>query len=50
MTRHLILALCLFAAGLTGAAAQSAANTWPARPVKVIVGFAPGGPTDLSRA
>jgi tripartite-type tricarboxylate transporter receptor subunit TctC len=29
-----------------GARAQSA-ETWPARPVKLIVGFAPGGPTDL---
>jgi tripartite-type tricarboxylate transporter receptor subunit TctC len=26
---------------------SAAAETWPARPVKVIVGFAPGGPTDL---
>jgi tripartite-type tricarboxylate transporter receptor subunit TctC len=25
----------------------AAAETWPARPVKVIVGFSPGGPTDL---
>ena len=31
------------AASLTTAAAE----TWPARPVKVIVGFAAGGPTDL---
>ena len=28
-------------------ASAVAAETWPARPVKVIVGFAPGGPTDL---
>jgi tripartite-type tricarboxylate transporter receptor subunit TctC len=42
------LALCLFAASLAVAAASAAAaETWPARPVKVIVGFAPGGPTDL---
>ena len=33
----------MFAAGLTSATAE----TWPARPVKVIVGFAAGGPTDL---
>lgn len=43
MKKHLALALLLFAAGLTSAAAE----TWPARPVKVIVGFAAGGPTDL---
>ena len=42
------LALCLFAASLAVAAASAAAaETWPARPVKLIVGFAPGGPTDL---
>jgi tripartite-type tricarboxylate transporter receptor subunit TctC len=43
MNKRLVLALCLLAASLAGAAAQ----TWPARPVKVIVGFTPGGPTDL---
>ena len=53
MKNHLALASCLLAASLasaaTGAAAADAvsANTWPERPVKVIVGFAPGGPTDL---
>ncbi|MGA8611621.1 MAG: tripartite tricarboxylate transporter substrate binding protein [Xanthobacteraceae bacterium] len=42
------LALCLCAASLAAAAATAAAaETWPARPVKLIVGFAPGGPTDL---
>ncbi len=44
MKRQLVLALCLLALSLTGA---SAAETWPARPVKLIVGFAAGGPTDL---
>jgi tripartite-type tricarboxylate transporter receptor subunit TctC len=43
MKKHLALAFLLLAAGLTSAAAE----TWPARPVKVIVGFAAGGPTDL---
>jgi tripartite-type tricarboxylate transporter receptor subunit TctC len=43
MTRRIILTLLLLAASFTSAAADD----WPARPVKVIVGFAPGGPTDL---
>jgi tripartite-type tricarboxylate transporter receptor subunit TctC len=39
----------LLAASLASAATDSAAaaDTWPVRPVKVIVGFTPGGPTDL---
>jgi len=42
----------LFAAGLAALllaahGGRAAAETWPARPVKVIVGFAAGGPTDL---
>jgi tripartite-type tricarboxylate transporter receptor subunit TctC len=48
MKKHLILAFCLFAAGLASAVAETAAaDSWPVRPVKLIVGFAPGGPTDL---
>ncbi len=43
MKRHLALAFFFLAASL----ASAGADTWPARPVKVIVGFAPGGPTDL---
>jgi len=43
MKGQLALAFVVFAVSFTAAAAQ----TWPARPVKVIVGFAPGGPTDL---
>jgi len=41
--KHIALAFVLLAATVASAAAE----TWPARPVKVIVGFAPGGPTDL---
>ena len=44
MKKQLALVLCLLAVSITGAAA---AESWPERPVKMIVGFAPGGPTDL---
>jgi tripartite-type tricarboxylate transporter receptor subunit TctC len=43
MRKYLALALLFLAAS----AASAAAESWPERPVKVIVGFAPGGPTDL---
>jgi len=52
--KHRALALFLLAANLlaiglaSSASAQTAgAQNWPVRPVKMIVGFAPGGPTDL---
>ncbi len=45
MKKYLAIAFCLLAAGL--AASHAAAETWPARPVKMIVAFAPGGPTDI---
>ncbi len=43
MKKLLAIALLLLAASL----ATAAAEIWPARPVRVIVGFSPGGPTDL---
>jgi len=43
MRSRLIIALVLLAASLSIASAE----TWPARPVKVIVAFAAGGSTDL---
>jgi len=48
MKKMLFLAFSLLTAVMVGATTQSAAaQTWPERPVKLIVGFAPGGPTDL---
>jgi tripartite-type tricarboxylate transporter receptor subunit TctC len=48
MKKHLISGLLLLAACVISAAAYAAgADTYPDRPVKLIVGFQPGGPTDL---
>jgi tripartite-type tricarboxylate transporter receptor subunit TctC len=43
MKKYFLFALALLAGDLTAAAE----TTWPTRPVKLIVGFAPGGPTDI---
>ena len=43
MKKRLALAFLFLAAGL----AEATAAAWPDHPVKVIVGFAPGGPADL---
>jgi tripartite-type tricarboxylate transporter receptor subunit TctC len=43
MKKYLTLTFLFLAATLTSAAAAS----WPDHPVKVVVGFTPGGPTDL---
>jgi tripartite-type tricarboxylate transporter receptor subunit TctC len=38
----------LFAAALSGATAMSHAQTWPAKSVRFVVGFTPGGVTDVA--
>ena len=48
MRKRCGLALLSLAASLASvAAADASADTWPDHPVKVIVGFAAGGPTDI---
>jgi tripartite-type tricarboxylate transporter receptor subunit TctC len=44
MKKYLAVAFALLAAGIVPATAE----TWPSRAVKVIVPFAPGGPTDVT--
>lgn len=45
--RSLLIALALVAGGLP-ALALAQADAWPSRPVKIIVGYPPGGATDVA--
>ena len=45
LRRHLLQSG--LALGLTAAATSSRAQAWPARPIRVILGFAPGGGSDI---
>jgi tripartite-type tricarboxylate transporter receptor subunit TctC len=47
---HRVLTACAWTALLVAAAgAAAAADTWPPRPVRVVVGFATGGPDTMAR-
>jgi tripartite-type tricarboxylate transporter receptor subunit TctC len=46
LRRHLIQAAAVTLCGLAGVGVAQA-QAWPAKPIKIIVGFAPGGTTDV---
>ncbi len=45
--KRVLLSTCLVMTGAFGASAATA-DSWPERPIKIILGFAPGGPVDSS--
>lgn len=44
---HAVLLLILFASGAAPALAQNSVGSFPTRPIRLVVGFTAGGPTDI---
>ncbi|MCW1839886.1 Bug family tripartite tricarboxylate transporter substrate binding protein [Prosthecomicrobium hirschii] len=46
--RHALMALAVASLAVTGTAGAASAQSWPTKPVVMVVPFAPGGATDVS--